>query len=84
MEAHHTLPVKFESNFNEIGININDPKYGEWVEQSAHRKSARQYNSKWQTFFETYKNEGLTPSQDDIMNYLHELKMRDNDIQKTK
>ena len=84
MDAHHTLPVRFESKFNEIGININDPKYGEWVEQSKHRKSARQYNSKWQAFFETYKNENRTPSQDDVMNYLHKLNEPYNDIQKTK
>ena len=84
MDAHHTLPVKFENKFNEIGININDPKYGEWVEQSIHRRNAYRYNQDWKKFFDKYESKNLTPTQDDVMNYLHELKMRDNDIQKTK
>ena len=84
MDAHHTLPVKFESKFNKIGININDPKYGEWVEQSAHRRNAYRYNQDWKEFFDKYKSKNLTPTQDDVMNYLHELKMRDNEIQNLK
>ena len=84
MEAHHTLPVKFENKFNEIGININDPKYGEWVEQSKHRKDAYQYNQYWKAFFKEYESKNLTPTQDDVMNYLHKLNEPYNGIQKTK
>lgn len=84
MEAHHMLPVKFENKFNEIGININDPKYGEWVEQSKHRKDAYQYNQDWKAFFKEYESKNLTPTQDDVMNYLHKLNEPYNGIQKTK
>ena len=38
----------------------------------------------WKEFFDKYKSKNLTPTQDDVMNYLHELKMRDNEIQNLK
>ena len=30
MQAHHTLPYAFETEFSRIGINVHDPKYG-WI-----------------------------------------------------
>ncbi len=38
----------------------------------------------WKEFFDKYKSKNLTPTQDDVMNYLHELNTRYHDIQKTK
>ena len=37
LEAHHVLPVKFEYDFAQIGINVHDPHFGAWVEAPAHR-----------------------------------------------
>lgn len=51
MDAHHVLPVKFESRFNEIGINIHDPKYGVWIERTQHRIDSNNYNKEWEAFF---------------------------------
>lgn len=69
MEAHHTLPVKFESRFNEIGINIHDPKYGVWVETSEHKRKAYEYNKKWETFWGKYEKAGIQPSNKDVLDF---------------
>lgn len=50
-EAHHTLPVKFERDFKDAGINIHDPKYGVWVRIGQHRSMSRAYNKEWERFF---------------------------------
>ena len=50
-QAHHILPKKFERYFNDVGLNINDPKYGEWLEPHLHLTKAREYNEAWKEFF---------------------------------
>ncbi len=51
-EAHHVLPVKFESFFKTAGVkNIHKPIYGSWWEKTAHRSAAYAYNEEWRTFF---------------------------------
>ena len=39
MEAHHMLPQKFKDKFGKAKININDPKYGIWLEKNHIQKS---------------------------------------------
>jgi hypothetical protein len=48
--AHHVFPQEFEDEFRNAGINIHDPKYGAWWEQSSHLKNAVKYNERWKTF----------------------------------
>jgi hypothetical protein len=31
-EAHHDLPEVFRERFEALGLDIDDPKYGRWVE----------------------------------------------------
>ncbi|MFL5350952.1 MAG: hypothetical protein ACJ8AT_39795 [Hyalangium sp.] len=49
--AHHVFPQQFAKEFRNAGINIQDPKYGAWWEQSSHLKNAAEYNRRWQKFF---------------------------------
>ena len=50
LEAHHVLPHKFIGEFQSIGININDPKYGAWVDAKKHVKWSSKYNKEWEEF----------------------------------
>ncbi|MCC7572639.1 MAG: hypothetical protein KO464_04525 [Candidatus Methanofastidiosum sp.] len=52
---HHVLPQSFESQFLKVGININNPTYGAWV-NSTHQNWSAAYNKAWQTFFNTVNN----------------------------
>ena len=56
MHAHHILPVKFADKFKKAGININDPKYGAWIESHHHLSKARKYNKEWKVFFDMHSN----------------------------
>jgi RHS repeat-associated protein len=35
-DAHHMLPKKFAEQFQKIGINVHDPRWGAWVETARH------------------------------------------------
>lgn len=70
MEAHH-MPQKFEREFRKTGIDINDPKYGKWVEKHEHRKGAYWYNQQWEKFFK--KHETRPAFFEDIMKKLDEI-----------
>ncbi len=51
VEAHHVLPVKFEKWFKKRGIeSIHDPRFGTWVNETAHKKWSNEYNKKWGNF----------------------------------
>ena len=56
MQAHHMLPQKFRQQFERAGINIDNPKYGRWLESSNHNKLSYKYNKEWETFFEQQKD----------------------------
>jgi hypothetical protein len=53
-QAHHVFPQKFVDQFSKVGININNPTFGTWLEASSHLKSANAYNAKWIEFFMKY------------------------------
>jgi len=40
------------SDFAQAGINIHNPKYGMWWENSAHRSASRAYNNEWRRFLD--------------------------------
>lgn len=50
--AHHILPQKYRNEFLKRGINIDDPKYGTWLETQNHLSKAKMYNSEWARFFQ--------------------------------
>ncbi|NUQ78194.1 MAG: hypothetical protein HUU21_32080, partial [Polyangiaceae bacterium] len=64
-QGHHVLPQAFEPKFRVAGINIHDPKFGTWWNQSAHLKNAAQYNAKWEKFLST----NPPPSQEGILQF---------------
>ena len=69
MQAHHTLPYKFEKRFSDIGINIHDPKYGVWLDSKLHNKLSHKYNAEWKKFFKD--NPSYTIEQ--VMEYAQKL-----------
>ncbi len=77
LQAYHMLPQKFEEEFNEIGININDPSYGAWVDRS-HQSWTYAYNKAWSDFFSYYEEQGLTPTAADVIRKAIELAKRFN------
>ena len=52
-QAHHVFPRRYVSQFKNLGINIEDPKYGAWWENSAHQSNSYEYNQWWAAFFNT-------------------------------
>ncbi len=63
IEAHHVFPQKFKKEFEELGININDPRFGAWWEKTSHRKNAWKYNQRWIEFFKS------NPSQKEVLEF---------------
>lgn len=50
--AHHVFPRQLAKRFQGLGINIHDPKFGAWWEQSTHLKNAAAYTQRWVKFFD--------------------------------
>ena len=69
LQAHHVLPQKFEKEFTIAGIDINDPKYGSWVDPIDHAKWSYDYNKDWETFF----RDNQDPSSELILAYAESL-----------
>ena len=55
-EVHHVFPVKFADKFKAAGVDINDPKHGDWWVKETHRKNAKKYNDKWKKFWDDHPN----------------------------
>ena len=47
---------KFIDDFNKIGIDIHDPRYGVFLDSKMHNKGSYQYNIEWKKFFDTHPN----------------------------
>ena len=73
MQAHHTLPNAFRKEFEQLGINIDDPKYGVWLETSIHQKTKDPYNARWKVFFEDHNDKGVKATVEEIENYAQQL-----------
>jgi hypothetical protein len=63
LEAHHVFPQKFEKFFSSFGVNINNPQFGQWVEQSDHGQYASVYNKAWQALIDQFDEAGVAPGQ---------------------
>jgi hypothetical protein len=57
-DAHHIFPQSddFKDFFDEVGIDINNPKYGTWWDSSEHRSKSYEYNQEWSRFIRTNPN----------------------------
>jgi RHS repeat-associated protein len=49
-DAHHIFPQQFIKDFTDAGIDINDPKFGTWVENNIHQDLHKTYNQEWGKF----------------------------------
>ena len=50
-KSHHVFPQRFAREFRQLGIDVNDPRYGAWWEASSHLRNAAHYNTRWEQFF---------------------------------
>lgn len=69
-QAHHIFPNKFASrwgNYQGLGFNHNNPKYGTWVDKTYHLNKVADFNKKWDSYFEYWELRGKTPSMNDIL-----------------
>ena len=51
LHAHHILPQKYAKQFRDLGFDINNPKYGKWIDGHQHLSKAKEYNDAWELFF---------------------------------
>ena len=68
LEAHHIIPQKYRDQLKDI-INVDNPAFLTWVEQSKHRGFHGQYNKDWRAFFNANPN----PTRDDILRKAKEM-----------
>jgi hypothetical protein len=52
-QAHHILPQEFAPQFQRLGLNIHDPRFGAWWQGGAHQQAASAYNQAWRQFLST-------------------------------
>ena len=69
MDAHHLLPYAFRKELKEMGINVNDPKFGRWVEHTIHNKTWKKYNDDFGQYLRTHSDASV----DDLVNFAESL-----------
>jgi hypothetical protein len=47
------FPQKFRAEFAEVDINVDDPRYGMWIESEDHQDYAAAYNNAWEEFLKS-------------------------------
>ena len=80
MDAHHMLPQKFNIQFEKAKININDPKYGIWLEKKSHSKKSYEYNQKWEGFFKGFEKNNSEPTAEEILTFMKQVMKETFDI----
>lgn len=53
-QAHHDLPKAFRDKFQKVGLDIDDPAYGRWVEGTPPGRQQNwspAFNKAWEDFF---------------------------------
>jgi RHS repeat-associated protein len=71
LEAHHALPQEFSDRFARSNIDINDPRFGSWVDATAHRGWSYGYNREWEQFFSNFGER--VPSQQECLDFARHL-----------
>jgi len=56
------LPQKHEKTFDKWQVDINDPKFGKWVEKHQHRQDDHRYNDEWKKKINSYEEAGKVPT----------------------
>ena len=59
--AHHMLPWDQIENMEKAGLDVNDPKYGMWLDAHEHLSKSHEYDQAWKAFFK--ENSSPTASQ---------------------
>ena len=73
-QAHHIFPQKYRREFKSRGIDIDDPKYGVWLDKKTHLSGSHHYNAEWDYFFLNSNNANATV--EDIEHFANELMQR--------
>ena len=60
---------KFIDDFNKIGIDIHDPRFGIFLDAQMHKKGAHIYNEKWKEFWDR----NSSPTQSEVFDYAKSL-----------
>jgi hypothetical protein len=71
-QAHHVLPQKFRREFEALGLNVNHPTFGAWVD-SSHQGWSRRYQRDWNAFFQGYQENGTTPTIQEVFSFAESL-----------
>ena len=71
LEAHHVLPQEFSDRFARSNIDINDPRFGSWVDATMHRGWSYGYNREWEQFFSNFAER--IPSQQECLDFARHL-----------
>jgi len=65
--AHHVFPVGLAEEFQKLGINVHDPRFGAWWNRSGHLKKAYEYSRQWEEFL------SRNPSLEQVLQFGREL-----------
>jgi hypothetical protein len=65
--AHHVFPHAFAEEFQKLGINVHDPKFGAWWNRSSHLKNSYQYSQRWRRVL------SQTPTREQVLQFGREL-----------
>jgi hypothetical protein len=63
-EAHHIFPVEYGDNFARVGVDVNEGRFGTWLERDYHRAITPEYRKDWAAFFASQN-----PSSDEILDF---------------
>ena len=79
-DCHHELPWQFKKEFAELGLDVNDPQFGKWVNKADHNKItysckefADKYNDEWAKWFKKPFSER---SEEGVRQMLEELRSK--------
>ena len=74
-DAHHTLPQKHRSEFENLGINIDEPGNVVWRETKNHRSNSKKVSDDWdKIFIDPIKSKNYTKEQ--ILNFRNEIETK--------
>jgi hypothetical protein len=65
--AHHVFPQALADRFEKAGINVHDPRFGAWWDQSTHLKKSFQYTQRWRKLL------SQNPTREQILQFGREL-----------
>ena len=71
--AHHIFPQKYRKFFKSIGIDVDDPNYGIWVEAREHLTNAYSYNKMWGEEIKVLKQLSGTDVDQEFFRFVREL-----------